>query len=65
MQQVNMIMYQLTLIRRLPRNHLMHQLTNIGIHDTSVIISRDHNQSLSYHRTGVVINQVIMITVDP
>ena len=42
MQQVNIPMHQFTPARRLPPNHLMHQLTNLGIHDTTMTISRPH-----------------------
>ena len=41
MQHVNNIMHQLTLLG-LPRNQHMHPLTNIGILDTTVILSRSH-----------------------
>ena len=41
MQLVNNIMNQLTLLG-LPCNQHVHQLTNIGIHDTTMILSRSH-----------------------
>ena len=56
MQQVNIIMHQLTLLG-LTRNQHMHQLTNIGIHDTSMITTN----LFLIHESGLLFKKVIII----